>query len=206
MPPYDPAIQHRRSIRLKDYDYSQPGAYFITMCTRGGALIFGDMDGEEVRLNEVGKMLYSLWADIPSAYPPADIDVFIVMPNHLHGIIVLPDTTEVRRGEAGMGTKVPVSETPSTDEDAMSIDYLVGRVKSLAINRYWDVLRSKGRSSAHVKLWHRDYYEHVIRNEDELARIREYITNNPLQWSLDRENPNRKGTNPTEDWLFGDGE
>ncbi len=87
--PFDPERRHRRSIRLKGYDYHQAGAYFVTVCTQDRACLFGEVIGGEMRLNEAGQMVHDIWNDLPSFYPGVQTDAFIVMPNHMHGIIIL---------------------------------------------------------------------------------------------------------------------
>ena len=191
MPPYDPHIHHRRSIRLKDYDYSQPGAYFITGCVANQAQLFGKITGNTMHLSDLGKSIAATWEGLPNHYAHIDMDVFSLMPNHLHAVLwILPSESE--------GGPI------SSEHHGPSVFTITRRFKSLTTNMYWRTLRESGHSSAGVRLWQRNYHEHVVRDEDELGRIREYIVNNVLRWSLDRENPDRTGTSDFEDWMFGD--
>lgn len=92
---YDPAIHHRRSIRLQGYDYTQAGAYFVTICTQGREYLFGEIADGQMRLNEAGRMLWNIWHEMPQCYTGLQIDGFVVMPNHLHGIVILAGQTRV---------------------------------------------------------------------------------------------------------------
>ena len=165
--------RRRRSTRLKDYDYSQEGAYSVTICTHRMACILGDVVDGEMRLNKYGVIVNDYWAEIPGHFSNVGIDVFIVIPNHVHGIIVLTDN---RRG----------GETPPLRK------YTLGQV--IAYFKYQTTKSiNRIRNTPGTPVWQRNYYEHVIRNENDLDEIREYIVNNPLKWELDRENPKNVG-------------
>lgn len=172
----------RSSIRLKEYDYSTPGAYFVTVCAYNWKHLFGEILNGKMRLNRIGKMIQSVWHELPENYPGVDADIFVVMPNHLHGIVVL---TTVGAGPCAC----PGGGQPRGVAPTMSLPGVVHRFKSLSSTRYRQSLTQKDWSPLSNRLWQRNYYEHVIRNENELNRIREYILYNPLQWQFDRENP-----------------
>lgn len=162
---------------MKGYDYGRAGAYFVTTCTQGRECLLGDVDGAAGRLSDAGRVVEDTWADLTKRFPTIELDAFTVMPNHIHGIIVL----------VGQGVAAP----PKLGD-------VVGALKSLsaiAINR---ALSRSGRP-----LWQRNYYEHIIRNEAALDRIREYIATNPVRWALDRENPRRTGDDEFDAWLDG---
>ncbi len=167
-------LKQRKSIHLKNYDYSLPGAYFFTICVQGRACILGDVVENGMRPSPLGSMVQECWDALPSHYPNVVLDSFVVMPNHVHGIISL-DAVSARAGLRPAPTK-PMSE-------------IVRAFKSFSgrtINLH--------RGTPGMPVWQRNYYEHVIRGENDLNKIREYILNNPLQWALDEENPNiRKG-------------
>jgi len=165
--PHDPDIHHRRSIRLKGYDYSRAGACFITICTRARECILGDMVGGEIRLNEYGTIVRDERLILPNRYPNTELDAFIVMPNHIHAIIVIH---HVVRNDA---------KHPRT----MLIPKIVGYVKMNSAKR---INRSRGTPGARV--WQRNYHEHVVRNDADLARIRKYIDGNPCKWHMDSDN------------------
>lgn len=184
---YDPQKHHRRSIRLKGYDYSRVGAYFITICTQDRACLFGDVADGEMQLNDAGRMIQSVWNEMPAFYPGVDTDEFVVMPNHVHGIVALV-------GAAPRGRPVSIHTRDGQDGQAqgpaptMALADVVHRFKTMTTKRYADGVKTDGWSVFRGRLWQRNYYEHIIRNDESMNRIREYIANNPLQWALDREN------------------
>ncbi len=189
---------HRRSsLRLPEFDYSAPGAYFITICTARKLCLFGQVVADGVSLTAAGSMVASTWSQLPHHYPAAQTDAFIVMPNHIHGILVLtgghPDDSPPQDGRAW--EPAPTSE-PNTTPQAGSkpaptfgLSDIVHRFKTLTTRRFAELEHSSGSRPTYRRLWQRNYYEHVIRDDDSLQRIREYIANNPLDWTLDRENP-----------------
>ena len=167
---YDSAIHHRRSIRLRGYDYSSAGAYFVTMCAQNRELLFGDIVEGSMILNGAGMMVQTVWDEIPSHYPGIEIDEFIVMPNHLHGIIIIVGAAP--RGRPGSGQ--------------LSLPDIAHRFKSMTTKRHVDGVKQNGGRAFPGKLWQRNYWEHIVRNESGLNRIREYIRNNPARWESDR--------------------
>ena len=178
---FDPDEHHRRSIRLKSYDYSRAGAYFVTICTHRRECLFGEVMDGEMRLNDAGQAAQAEWVRLPECFQSIELDEFVIMPNHLHGIIL------VGAGLAPPGGKSAASRGAASS--APTLGHILRAFKSIsaiAVNR---LLGRSGRS-----LWQRNYYEHIVRSENELARIREYIANNPAQWALDRENPDCVGT------------
>ena len=160
--PNDPRPR-RRSLRLPGYDYSQAGAYFITACTQNRVMRFGEVIDGDVRQNEMGTIVQQTWDDLPTHYHGIDLDAFIVMPNHVHGINILADESARRH----------------------AIPEIVRGFKTFSARR---VNERAGKSGV---LWQRGYYEHVIRNEKALDRIRAYIANNPARWADDPENISR---------------
>ncbi|MBM4462172.1 MAG: transposase [Chloroflexi bacterium] len=174
---YEPGKCHRRSIRLKNYDYSQAGAYFITVCTQGRECLFGGIADGEVRMNEYGEIVHQEWLQAAILRPSVELDAFVVMPNHVHGIVVLRD------GGRGTLQRAPTLERFGKPTSS-SIPTIVRLFKSVSTRRINATRQTPG-----AAVWQRNYYEHVIRNENELKEIREYIMNNPLKWELDEENP-----------------
>ena len=160
-----PALHHRRSIRLRGYDYTLAGAYFVTICTQARVCLFGDIVVDKMRLNAAGQLLQAAWDALPDHYPHVELDEFVIMPNHVHGIIVLnsdPAVTTTRHG----------------------LPEIVRALKTFSSRHINEQNQTEG-----VQLWQRNYWEHVIREESELNSIREYIQNNPLQWEMDQLNP-----------------
>ena len=176
-----PDRHHRRSLRLQGYDYMQAGAYFVTTCTQSRECLFGEIMDEEMRLNKAGQMVQSVWNELPQHYTGIVIDAFIVMPNHVHGIIVL-----------GVGAGPSACPTPGQPQEitsTLSLAAVVHRFKSLTTARYRHGVSQNNWRSFPGRLWQRNYYEHIIRNEEELRSLRQYILDNPEQWALDQENP-----------------
>lgn len=200
----------RRSLRLNGYDYSQAGACFVTICTQDRACILGDIVYEEVRLSGAGMMVEAVWAEVPEHYPGIQTDVFVVMPNHIHGIIVIlesdPSVGAGPRACPDLGqTSKRIGQPQGVAPTGLSLSDVVHRFKTLTTKHYVDGVRNHGWPPFRARFWQRNYYEHVIRNDGELDRIREYIATNPLRWALDRENPQRTGTSDEKDVLCGAG-
>ena len=175
---HDAENHHRRTLRLPGYDYTQAGAYFVTVVARNRECLFGEVVDGEMRLNALGEIVRDEWLQSPTVRPDVDLDVFLVMPNHLHGIIVLTNHT--------VGATRRVAPTPGRPRGPIpgSIGAIVGQFKSAVTKR---INAARGASGA--LLWQRNYYEHVIRTEDELNRIGQYILDNPACWAEDPENP-----------------
>jgi len=219
---YDPHRHHRRSIRLKGYDYSQAGAYFITICCHNMVCRFGEIVGAglapalkiddvikgqpqgiapTMRLNEYGQIAYDEWGKLPERYPNFELDVFQIMPNHLHGIIVL---TDVGAGLApallppaqiddmenvttsnGQPSKIqPPNIKGQPQGIAPTVGDIVGAYKSLVANGCLTIFKKNKEKMG--KFWQRDYYEHIIRDDQSYQTISNYIINNPAKWTDDK--------------------
>ena len=175
---YNPDIHHRRSIRLKGYDYSQAGAYFVTVCTQNRECLFGEVIDGEMVLNDIGKIVAGEWMKTGAIRNNVALDKWVVMPNHFHGILVVDDG----RGTAHRAPTVEQFGQPVSG----SIPTIIRSFKSAVTKRINEIRKTPGE-----KLWQRNYYERIIRNENELNHIREYIANNPMKWKLDRGNPDK---------------
>ncbi|MDZ7371262.1 MAG: transposase [candidate division KSB1 bacterium] len=196
MTPYDPTRHHRRSIRLKGYDYTQPGAYFITICTHERAHVFGAVADGTMRLNDAGRIAAQCWRDIPAHFPHVKLDAFVIMPNHVHGVLWIMDDDD--NGDdvgARHAAPLPAAAPPHTEQFGKpvpgSIPTVVRSFKSAATQRI-----NAWRGTPGAPIWQRNYYEHIIRDERALNAIRCYIQENPLRWHLDRENDQRIGSDP----------
>jgi len=280
---FDPERHRRRSMRLKGYDYSQAGAYFVTICTQGRACLFGEVVDGEMRLNDAGRMVVAEWERLPALFPNVVLDAFVVMPNHIHGIVILTDpaddatdgataigatiggattgraatggattggaTTRVAPTTAGddatpvgaglvpaqsgaglvpaLSTMaeddatpvgaglvpaqsgaglVPVPSTPAPSTPALStpaptLGDVIGAFKSRVTVEYIRGVKTFGWTPFDRRLWQRNYYEHIIRNEETLNCIRRYIAENPIRWAFDRENPFAVEIESEETWL-----
>jgi len=220
---YDPNKHHRRSIRLKGYDYTQAGVYFVTIVTQNRACLFGDIVAGEVRLNAFGQAVAETWLWLATQYGYVELDEWVVMPNHLHGIVVITDTDNgcpTDGGGVGGGSRtaptvigatgggdgvgggsrtaptVIASTAPMVKRKPLG--RLIGAFKTVSTKRI-----NEYRGTPGVVVWQRNYYEHIIRDERSLNRIREYIAANPLRWHLDRENVHAAGTDPGDAEWFG---
>lgn len=204
--PFDPERHHRRSIRLRGYDYTQAGAYFVTVVTQDRACLFGEALDGEMRLNDAGRMVAAEWDALCTRSINIDLDAFVVMPNHIHGVIVVTGTT----GKIGTdGSKTATvgaplvgaqsttraqttgAQTGATTRVAPTLGKIVGAFKSLTTVAYTRGVTTQGWSPFPGRLWQRNYFEHIVRNEESLHRIRQYIADNPARWTDDPENPQR---------------
>ena len=167
---YNPDIHTRRSVRLKGYDYSQPGAYYVTVVTRDRKSWFGDVTGGEMRLNATGQLVVDAWNWIAKRYPYVKLDGYILMPNHLHGIIMI--------------TELDACPVKTSARSHKPLGRLIGAFKTISTKRVNILHSTTGRV-----LWQRSFYDHVIRNERERDRVLEYIVHNPKSWDSDIENP-----------------
>ena len=231
-------MENRQSNRLQGYDYSQNGAYFITVCAHNRQCLFGEISDGVMECNAVGEMIKQQWHRLSDRFTHIELHDFCVMPNHIHGIINivgvplvgtltqnneqiqtgqpqgLPlqlDSTKHHRGtqtQTGQPQGLPLQRGGNTFGNscrgapcgcpvprgypAPTIGDMVGAFKSLTTNDYIRGVKNNGWANFDKKIWQRNYYEHIIRNENELDRIRQYIVDNPRKWEVDRENPDVK--------------
>lgn len=179
---YDPTRHHRRSIRLKGYDYRNSGAYFVTICTKNRECILGDpvVDG----------IINAVWQALPSWFPTIELDEFVVMPNHVHFIVwIINYTVEMPLPGGQHESKSYPYEIPKPTKihSATALSDVVGAFKSLVFKVYLDWVKVND-VTRRAKFWQGNYYEHIIRNNAELNAIRQYIINNPVSWKKDRDN------------------
>jgi len=160
---YDPDKQHRQSTRLRQYDYSQAGGYFITMCVQDRQTMFGSVVGGEMCLDTNGLLAQSAWTQLTERFPGILLDAFVLMPNHLHGLIFLPEQ------------HTPDNKNPKLGDIARAFKAVTTHT-----------VRRNGQPDF---AWQRNYYEHIVRDEHDLIRIQQYIANNPALWADDEENP-----------------
>jgi REP element-mobilizing transposase RayT len=177
----DVSKHHRRSIRLHGYDYAQAGAYFVTIVTRDRACLLGEVVNGEMRLNDGGRMIEQWWFELNRKFSTVETDEFVIMPNHFHGIVVL--------GGVPVGADLRVGPNSEGAHVGAPLPTIIQWFKTMTTNTYMRRVKTQGWPWFHGQLWQRNYYEHIVRSESELNRIREYISNNPLQWEMDRENP-----------------
>ena len=173
------------SARLRGWDYRNPGYYFVTICTRQREHFFGAVMGDDVQLSPIGEIAAQFWSEIPSHHKGIELDKWIVMPNHVHGIVII-------RENAVVGTLHATSLQPSQPQDNAKMSQISPKAGSLSvvIRSYKSaVSRWAGLNGYKNFAWQPRFYDHIIRDEKSLNNIRQYIFDNPLKWELDKENP-----------------
>jgi REP element-mobilizing transposase RayT len=214
---YDPAVHHRRSIRLQGYDYSLIGSYFITICTYNHDALFGEIDDGAMQLNEIGQIIYLTWLDLVNHIPNIELGPFVIMPNHIHGIVNIIDRSESvsvgmnrediceRSGTGGLGSvrndKVRAGLEPAPTGKIFdgknlshsnipvvrtSLSEIVRQFKTFSARKVNEFRKTQG-----VPFWQRNYYEHIIRDEQSYLQIAQYILDNPILWEKDQLYPGK---------------
>ncbi len=208
---YNPDIHHRRSIRLKGYDYSQAGLYFITICTQNRLCLFGEIENGEMILNDAGIMIDKWWNELKHKYRNIKLHEQIIMPNHFHGIIqiinktdsvgadlrVCPDDTwqTSKTGQShkrGQTRRSAPTGTEKSGERALGehigspLHAMIQWFKTMTTNEYIRGVKNNDWPRFNKKLWQRNYYEHIIRNEKSCYQISEYVQTNPVKWQDDK--------------------
>ena len=177
---FNPDKYHRRSIRIKDFNYSESRYYYVTICTHECKELFGNICRGTIScaLNDGGVAAKKFWEEIPNHYPHVGLDEFIVMPNHIHGIIILNNKIPTKRVQDIEPLQHKYQNVISGSLGSIIRGYKIGLTKWFRKNTDIEVV------------WQRNYYEHIIRNEKELDAARKYISDNPAKWSEDEDNPN----------------
>ncbi len=179
---------YRKNIRLLNFDYSSANAYFVTICTHFRECLFGEVLDSQMLLNDLGKIVEATWHDLPNHISGIELDKFIVMPNHIHGIIAIVGAGSKPARAACVHNSIKLVSKPAhTRSTNTALSEIVRQLKTFSARRI-----NKTRKQP-MPVWQRNYYEHVIRDELSFNRIREYIINNPLQWEFDENNPANKG-------------
>lgn len=186
---FNPDVHHRRSIRLSGYDYARGGAYFVTAFSHGRECVFGSVTHGSVRLNDAGRMVERWWSKLNDKFRNVETDEFIVMPDHFHGTVLFHGAL------VGADPCVCPGITQGAHAGA-PLHRIIQWFKTMTTNEYIRRIQSDGWSPFHNRLWQRNYYERIIRNEAEMRRIREYVQFNPPNWGRDEDNPNRPLTDP----------
>ncbi|MBD2269503.1 transposase [Anabaena sp. FACHB-1391] len=195
---YNPDIHKRQSIRLKGYDYSQSGLYFITICCYQRECLFGNIINSQIILNNFGQLIKEEWLKSAEIREEIEFDDFIIMPNHFHGIVIInqeinsdfmKNDVDFQDNNVGANGRSPLRQIQlSRTKISMkpkSISSLIAGFKS-ATTKKINIIRNTPQNP----VWQRNYYDHIIRNDESLARIREYVQNNPLSWENDQLHPN----------------
>lgn len=193
-----PDLHHRRSLRLQGYDYGRAGAYFVTLCTHGRDCLFGEIVEGAMRPNDAGAVVADEWFKTAQIRNNVHLnaDEFVLMPNHMHGILWLTDAGRLQHDVGATRRVAPTTPRSHPDAPASgpasrptgpapgSVGAIIAQFKSVVTKRINALHCTSG-----ARVWQRNYHEHIIRDDESLNRIREYIVNNPMKWALDRENP-----------------
>src|SRR6185295_6257382 len=159
---YNPEIHRRRSIRLKGYEYNRSGAYFVTICTKNRECLFGEIKNGKMKLNDAGKMVMYWWEKMNDKFPTIKTDEYVVMPNHFHGIIVIVGAAPCGRpADSASNFGQPHGVAPT-------LGNTMNWFKTMTTNDYINGIKQNNWPSINGKLWQRNYYEHIIRTDDEL--------------------------------------
>jgi putative transposase len=177
--------KHRQSMRLRLYDYTTPGAYFVTICTKNRECMFGRVENGEMKLNEIGKIVEYWWSQIPGHFQNVGIDGFVVMPDHFHGILWLVGADRCVR-PSDFHQNYSSNNHDSGTHVGVPLPRIIQWFKTMTTNRYFRFMKQNNKSFGSV-LWQRNYYERVIRNDAELFKIRRYILENPAKWETEIE-------------------
>ena len=169
-----------KSLRLPGYDYSQPGWYFVTLTTKNRSCLFAHLQNGKIVLTDAGHMIKTTWQELPLYSPQIELDIFQVMPDHFHGILIIkPKYNRIERGD------LSTSKQPSDSKESISLITLMERFKSLTTNQYIQGVKQNGWQRFSKKLWEISFHDHVIRNDGALRSVREYIYNNVRKWELE---------------------
>jgi putative transposase len=179
----EPLQLRRRSIRLKGFNYAEPGSYFVTIVPQDRCCLFGEIIDGRMELNRAGEAMARWWVELTPKFTTVETDAFIVMPNHCHGIIVIRDPV------VGADLCVGPPNIRTGAHVGAPLPRIVQWFKTMTTNEYMRGVKSCGWPPFRGQLWQRSYYEHVIRGEEAMNRIRQYIIDNPSRWAFDRENP-----------------
>ena len=205
---YNPDKHHRKSIRLKGYDYSQAGLYFITICCQNRAHLFGNVINKQMILNDAGKMIENQWQQLTDRFNNIELHEYVVMPNHFHGVLqIVGATLVVAQNKNGILTipngdvKIPIGDVKipnggfdnskgqpqgiAPTETEKTVGDIVGAFKSITTVEYINGVKNNNWKPFNGKLWQRNYWENIIRNDNSYQKISDYIINNPSKWNED---------------------
>jgi putative transposase len=206
------AEKRRRTIRLQGWDYSQEGVYFITVCSQNREYLFGEVIDGSMNLNAPGEMIIQTWEELPKRFPFMEINTRMIMPNHFHAIVIIARRGEscIRPSEAPPENLIYLDQSRHQDQGEHKVrpygtkDTSIGRIvqafKSTTTHKYIRGVKEWSWTPFSGKLWQRNYYEHIVRGEEEWQRISDYIAANPINWAIDRENREATKTRQAEPW------
>lgn len=190
-------MRERKLTRLKGYDYSQAGAYFLTVCAQDRNCLFGKIKNGQMWLNDVGRMIDIWWRKIFDRYVNVSVDEYVIMPNHIHGIINIVGAIPCNRPVDNIKNKTAINDGKGENmvsplrisNTHVGLGQYVSWFKRMSTTEYIQHAKNDNWPRFDKRIWQRNYYEHIIRNDAELNRVRQYIIENPLKWDMDYENP-----------------
>ena len=189
---FDPIHHHRHSIRASGYDYSEPGAYFLTICAHQKKCLFGEIRNGVMGLNEAGCMISRWWSELPNKFPTVQTAESVVMPNHFHGIIVITVGATLCGRPTPRGRPNPLQYANGRPHwGAPTLGNIVDWFKTMTTNEYIRGIKKHNWTKFTGRFWQRNYYDHIIRNDADLLRCRQYVLDNPPKWELDENHPDR---------------
>ena len=185
---YDPKKHHRRSIRLKGYDYSRPGAYFVTICVQHWEWKFGRVVDGRVFLSPEGEIAHRCWEEIPEHFRHAVLDKYVIMPNHMHGILILKSRDDDENSVGVQHVEPRLKQLETQIERQNQFQHVIPNSISSILRSYKAAVTKICREAGMTDFkWQRNYYEHIVRNYEALYAIRTYIRNNPAKWTIDHD-------------------
>jgi putative transposase len=177
--PYNPDLHHRKSHRLRGHDYTEPGQYFVTLCTHDMTCLFGDIIHGQMEPNLLGQIVMAQWLALPSHFPNLNLDAWQLMPNHLHGILILTSTPpSMLQTNNRLARGYQTYDSPQGTASG-SLGAIIQSLKKTTTRKIRRLTNDPD-----IQVWHRDYHDHIIRDHDDLLRVRHYIAQNPVRWEL----------------------
>ena len=189
-------LPQRRATRLRGYDYSQPGAYFVTICAQHRKCLFGTIVDGQMQLNAISKIVVECWNHIPQHFPSVELGESVIMPNHIHGIIACNPvgagsprpTAEQQSKHTTVGARSPRPTKNTKNRTHENPSPALGKI--VAYFKYQSTKHiNQHRNTPGTRIWQRNYHDHIIRDDADLQRIRQYIQDNPMKWALDQLHP-----------------
>lgn len=191
---YNREIHHRRSQRLKGFDYASPGFYFVTLLTHSRDCLFGEIIRDNIRLTDSGQMIKIEWEHLSHRFKNIVLDQYVIMPNHIHGIIgIIGDSPFQTINDYSKNPERFINKTGFVQNTfgtpVNSISRMIQGFKSITTNKYIKSVRTHRWPDFEKHLWQRNFFDRIIRDREELKKIRAYIVNNPSNWESDEDNP-----------------
>jgi len=200
---YNSEIHNRKTIRLNGYDYSQAGLYFITICCQNWECLFGEIVNGEMICNDAGKMVENEWLQLPQRFNKIKLHEYVLMPNHFHGIIeIITVGATLVVAQNDVVVKLEKGQPQGIAPTDKTVGDMVGAFKSITTIEYIKMAKQQILPQFNQRIWQRNYWEHIVRDENEYQCISEYIINNPMKWDMDKLNNNGTGCSNEEVWMI----